>query len=309
MAPPSRLQQRRRRGKNAFVNETYPQVIDDLVRLLDLETLEVNMFRGATSDEGGRRVFGGQVIGQALVAASRTVEDPRPAHSLHAYFIRPGDPAHPILYTVERDRDGKSFTTRRVVAVQHGRAIFNMAVSFQVEEPGPEHQFDMPDVPGPNGLATQRELRAAVADKVPERFRDMWLRERPIEIRPVNPRDMFRPEPREPVQHVWFRVGGRLASDDLALHQCMLAYASDMTLLDTCTLPHGLIWTSPKLQSASLDHALWFHSRFRADEWLLYAQDSPRAAGARGFNRGSIYTQDGRLVASVAQEGLIRVRD
>ncbi len=283
-------------------------VVDKLVDLLDLETLEVNLFRGRTSDEGWRRVYGGQVIGQALVAASRTVEEPRPAHSLHAYFMRPGDPAAPILYTVERDRDGQSFTTRRVVAIQHGRPIFNMAVSFQIEEQGLEHQFDMPDVPSPEGLLTERELRMRDADRIPEKFRSHWLRERPIEIRPVDPRDMFRPDKRPPVQYVWFRVADRIG-DDRALHQCMLAYASDMTLLDTCILPHEISWVNPKLQSASLDHALWFHEPFRADEWLLYAQDSPKASGARGFNRGSIYTRDGRLVASVAQEGLIRVRD
>ena len=288
--------------------QTSPSVVDKLVDLLDLETLEVNLFRGRTSDEGWRRVYGGQVIGQALVAASRTVDEPRPAHSLHAYFIRPGDPAAPILYTVDRDRDGKSFTTRRVVAIQHGRPIFNMAVSFQIEEEGVEHQFDMPDVPGPEGLLSDRELRIRDGDRIPEKFRSHWLRERPIEIRPVDPRDMFAPDKRPPVQHVWFRVAGPIGGGR-ALHQCMLAYASDMTLLDTCILPHGISWVNPKLQSASLDHALWFHEPFRADEWLLYAQDSPRASGARGLNRGSIYTRDGRLVASVAQEGLIRIRD
>jgi len=285
-----------------------PSVVDKLVDLLDLETLEVNLFRGRTSDEGWRRVYGGQVIGQALVAASRTVEEPRPAHSLHAYFIRPGDPAVPIVYTVHRDRDGKSFTTRRVVAVQHGQPIFNMAVSFQVEEEGLEHQFDMPEVPGPEGLLSDRELRMRDSDRLPEKLRSHWLRERPIEIRPVDPRDLFNPDKRPPSQHVWFRVAGPIG-DDRALHQCMLAYASDMTLLDTCILPHGVSWMNPKLQSASLDHALWFHEPFRADEWLLYVQDSPKASGARGLNRGSIYTRDGRLVASVAQEGLIRLRD
>lgn len=285
-----------------------PSVVDKLVDLLDLETLEVNLFRGRTSDEGWRRVYGGQVIAQALVAASRTVDEPRPAHSLHAYFIRPGDPAVPIVYTVHRDRDGKSFTTRRVVAVQHGQPIFNMAVSFQVEEDGLEHQFDMPEVPGPEGLLSERELRLREAGRIPEKLRAHWVRERPIEIRPVDPRDMFRPEKRPPVHYVWFRVAGPIG-DSRDLHQCMLAYASDMTLLDTCILPHGISWVNPKLQSASLDHALWFHEPFRADEWLLYAQDSPKASGARGLNRGSIYTRDGRLVASVAQEGLIRIRD
>ena len=254
-------------------------VVDKLVDLLDLETLEVNLFRGRTSDEGWRRVYGGQVIGQALVAASRTVEEPRPAHSLHAYFMRPGDPAAPILYTVERDRDGQSFTTRRVVAIQHGRPIFNMAVSFQIEEQGLEHQFDMPDVPSPEGLLTERELRMRDADRIPEKFRSHWLRERPIEIRPVDPRDMFRPDKRPPVQYVWFRVADRIG-DDRALHQCMLAYASDMTLLDTCILPHEISWVNPKLQSASLDHALWFHEPFRADDHERAAQHGVLAGPA-----------------------------
>lgn len=283
-------------------------VVDKLVDLLDLEQLEVNLFRGARTDEPWRRVYGGQVIGQALVAASRTVDEQRPAHSLHAYFMRPGDPALPILYTVERDRDGQSFTTRRVVAIQHGRPIFNMAVSFQVEEPGLEHQFEMPAVPGPEGLLSERELRVRDGDRIPEKYRAHWLRERPIEIRPIEPRDMFDPRKGAPAQNVWFRVAGPIG-EGRALHQCMLAYASDMTLLDTCLLPHDVSWLNPKLQSASLDHAIWFHEPFRADEWMLYVQDSPKAAGARGLNRGSIYTQDGRLVASVAQEGLIRLRD
>lgn len=287
------------------MSQTDPNVLN-LVRLLDLEALEVNMFRGRTSDEGWQRVYGGQVIGQALVAASRTVDEPRPAHSLHAYFIRPGDPEAPILYTVYRDRDGTSFTTRRVVAIQHGRPIFNMAASFQIEEEGVEHQFDMPDVAGPEGLVDERTLLLGMADRIPERLRKLWLREWPIEMRAVEPLDPLQPDKRPPVRHIWFRVVGDLG-DDLALHQCMLAYASDWALLGTSTLPHGLSAADPKLQMASLDHALWFHSRFRADEWLLYAQDSPRAGGARGFSRGSIFTRDGRLVASVAQEGLIRL--
>ena len=282
--------------------------VDRLVDLLDLEQLEVNLFRGKNTDEGWLRVYGGQVIGQALVAASRTVEEPRPAHSLHAYFLRPGDPKVPIVYTVERDRDGKSFTTRRVVAIQHGRPIFNMAASFQIEEEGFEHQFDMPGVPGPEGLKNELQLRLEIADKIPERFRTLWLRERPVEIRPIQPRDLIRPDKAPPYQACWFRVAAPIP-DDLALHQCLLAYASDMTLLDTSLLPHGVSWLNPMLQSASLDHALWFHTRLRFDDWLLYTQDSPRASGARGLNRGSVYTRDGKLVASVAQEGLIRMRN
>lgn len=284
-----------------------PHVVTDLVDLLDLEPLEVNLFRGRPTNEAGwRRVYGGQVISQALTAAIRTVEADRPAHSLHAYFIRPGDPAAPIVYQVERDRDGKSFTTRRVVAIQHGKAILNMACSFQVDEAGAEHQFDMPDAPDPESLPSDVERRRAVADRIPEAHRANWLRERAVDIRPVEPRDFFRPEKTEPRQLNWFRIDGRVA-DDRALHQVLLAYASDMTLLDTCVLPHGISWLNPRLQSASLDHAIWFHGEFRADEWLLYVQDSPRASGARGLNRGSIYTRDGRLVASVVQEGLMRI--
>jgi acyl-CoA thioesterase-2 len=288
-------------------DQSQAAAVGKLVDLLDLEQIEVNLFRGGVSDEGWRRVFGGQVIAQALVAAERTVEAGRAAHSLHAYFMRPGDPAIPIVYQVERDRDGSSFSTRRVVAVQHGRPIFNMAASFQIDEKGLEHQFDMPDVPKPGELLSDRELRARDAHRIPEKFREHALRPRPIELRPINPRDPFKPEKRAPLQNVWFRVGERIG-DAPALHRCMLAYASDMTLLDSCMMPHEIGWWDPRMQTASLDHALWFHAPFRADEWLLYVQDSPRASGARGFNRGSIYTEAGVLVASVAQEGLIRVR-
>ena len=280
--------------------------IQDLLAILDLEPIEVNLFRGVSPQEGWQRVFGGQVCAQALVAARRTVEG-RLAHSFHAYFLRPGDPAVPILYDVDRIRDGQSFTTRRVVAIQHGKAIFNMQVSFQVEEPGLEHQLPMPDVPAPETLATELERRRAIADRLPEPMRSSFVRERAIEVRPVAPNDEFDPVVREPAHDVWFRAVGTLP-DDPALHQCVLAYASDLTLLDTSMLPHAISWWSEKLQTASIDHAMWFHRPFRADEWLLYAQDSPSASGARGFNRGSVFTRDGRLVASVAQEGLIRRR-
>ena len=283
-----------------------PKALDELIALLDLEPIEVNLFRGVSPQEGWQRVFGGQVCAQALVAARRTVEG-RLAHSFHAYFLRPGDPAVPILYDVDRIRDGQSFTTRRVVAIQHGKAIFNMQVSFQVEEPGLEHQLPMPDVPAPETLATELERRRAIADRLPEPMRSSFVRERAIEVRPVAPNDEFDPVVREPAHNVWFRAVGTLP-DDPALHQCVLAYASDLTLLDTSMLPHAISWWSEKLQTASIDHAMWFHRPFRADEWLLYAQDSPSASGARGFNRGSVFTRDGRLVASVAQEGLIRRR-
>jgi acyl-CoA thioesterase-2 len=282
------------------------RVLQGLIELLDLEQIEVNLFRGTSPKEGWQRVFGGQVLGQALVAAGRTVPD-RYAHSLHAYFLRPGDPKMPILYEVDRIRDGSSFTTRRVVAIQAGKAIFSMSVSFQVDEPGLEHQIDMPAVPGPEGLEPEVELRRKQAHRVPESWHAAFLRERPIEVRPIEPVDEFAPEKRPPFQNVWFRAVDRLP-DDRLLHQCVLAYASDLTLLDTTTLPHAVSWWSDRFQTASLDHAMWFHRPFRADEWLLYAQDSPRAAGARGFTRGSVYTRSGELVASVTQEGLIRLR-
>jgi len=282
--------------------------LDGVLSLLDLEPLEQNLFRGISPKERLQRVFGGQVIGQALVAAQRTVPDDRLCHSLHCYFLRPGDTQVPIIYEVDRIRDGKSFTTRRVVAIQNGKAIFSLSASFQVIEKGLEHEVKMPDVPGPDGLMSEQERREAFKDQIPEKFREMWLRPRPIETRPVNPRDMFKPQPTEPEQYIWVRTNGSLPND-MALQQAMLAYASDMSLLDTCTLPHGIAWGDPGVQMASLDHAMWFHREFRMDEWLLYAQDSPTSAGSRGINRGVFYRQDGTIVATVAQEGLIRIHE
>ena len=284
-----------------------PTNLPELLALLDLEPIEVNIFRGVSPKTRSERVFGGQVLAQALVAANRTVGDDRLAHSLHAYFILGGDPKAPILYEVDRSRDGGSFATRRVVAIQHGRQIFNMGVSYHVDEPGVSHQFDMPDVPAPETLQTEGERRAAVLDRVPEKDKPWFTRERPIEQVHTDPLDFWEPEKRKPFQNIWMKTNGALP-DDPKLHQCMLAYASDMSLLDTCLLPHALSWMSGKLMMASLDHAMWFHTRFRMDEWLLYAQDSPAAGGARGFNRGSVYTRDGKLVASVAQEGLMRLK-
>lgn len=281
--------------------------VEDLIQILNLENIEENLFRGHSPDVSWQRVFGGQVIGQALVAAYRTVEN-RICHSLHAYFIRPGDPKVPIVYEVDRSRDGKSFTTRRVVAIQHGQQIFNLAASFQVPETGFEHQAVMPDVAMPETLPSERDLRQEIVSRLPEDLAKHFSRPRPIELKPVNPQHYIDPEPMEPTQYVWFRARKPVPQDDIALSQCILAYASDMTLLDTCIRPHGVSWVSGKLQSASLDHAMWFHQPFKADEWMLYAQDSPSASGARGFNRGSVFTRDGRLVASVAQEGLIRYR-
>jgi acyl-CoA thioesterase-2 len=283
-----------------------PAAVANLLAILDLEPLEHNLFRGRSPEDGWQRVFGGQVIGQALVAASRTVPVERKAHSLHAYFLRPGDPAVPIIYDVDRIRDGKSFTTRRVVAIQHGHAIFSMSASFQVEESGLDHQLPAPSVPPPEELMSEEELKKKFMESASESMKRYWRRERPIEVRPVSLRHYMGREKLEPVQHAWFRATGTLP-DDAAVHKCVLAYASDMMLLDTSLYPHGRTLFDKDLQVASLDHALWFHRPFRADEWLLYAQDSPTASGARGFNRGAIYDRQGIHVASVAQEGLIRV--
>jgi len=283
--------------------------IENLLSILDLERLEVNLFRGRSPRVGWQRVFGGQVIGQALVAAIRTVEEDRPAHSLHGYFIRPGDPEAPIIYQVDRYRDGRSFTTRHVVAIQHGRPIFTMTASFHRREEGAfAHQMPMPPAPDPEDLPDERMLLERFAERMPENMRHYFSRERPIELRFCEPDRLMDPQPGDDwQQNVWFRATQKLP-DDPALHQCVLAYASDMTLLDTSLVPHGRNIFDRSLMVASLDHALWLHRPFRADEWLLYAQDSPFMDGGRGFNRGLIYTRDGRLVASVAQEGLIRIR-
>src|SRR5687768_9431832 len=281
--------------------------VRELLDLLDLEPLEVNIYRGNNRDIGTGRVFGGQVLAQALVAARRTVDEPREAHSMHGYFILPGDLTAPIVYFVDRLRDGGSFTTRRVTAIQHGRAIFNLSASFQIAESGAEHQTPMPDVPPPEKLQNELDLIRGMADRIPESVRHVLTQDRPIDFRPVAPIDPFHPEPRPPVRHVWLKAIDRLPDDPL-IHQAVLAYASDYGLLGTALLPHALAPRSPSLQLATLDHAFWAHRPFRADEWLLYAMDSPAAAGARGFTRGSVYTRDGVLVASVAQEGLMRQR-
>ncbi|ODS01153.1 acyl-CoA thioesterase II [Methyloceanibacter methanicus] len=278
--------------------------VDQLLSILDLEPLEHNLYRGLSPQIGWQRVFGGQVIGQALVAAQQTVED-RGAHSLHAYFLRAGDPAVPIIYEVDRIRDGRSFSTRRVVAIQHGQAILSMAASFHRDEPGLTHQMAMPDVPPPEDVPSEAAVVAAFMDRLPPQAKAYWQAERPIEMRPVDVTRYLTPQKREASQLIWIRANGALA-DDPALHQCVLAYASDFTLLDTALVAHGRFVFDPELMLASLDHALWFHQPFRADEWLLYAQDSPFSGGARAFCRGIFYTRDGRLVASTAQEGLVR---
>jgi len=282
-------------------------LVRQLIDLLQLEQIDTDLYRGARQPGGIGRVFGGQVVAQALQAAQGSVESGKVAHSLHAYFMRPGDEDHPIVYRVERDFEGRSFATRRVIAMQKGQPILNLAASFQLPSEGLHHQDAMPDVPAPETLPSDDDLREQITDRVPEKLRKFFLRHRPIEIRPVDYRDWLNPQPSEPVQHNWFRVVAPLP-DDPALHRAILAYASDMTLLGTCMLPHGVTWMTGEVQTASLDHALWLHEPFRADEWLLYTTDSPWAGHARGFNRGKIFSQDGRLVASVAQEGLIRVR-
>lgn len=283
-----------------------PQPTDALQRILDLEPAGHDAFRGTSPQTGWQRVFGGLVVAQALVAASRTVEAARRPHSCHAYFLHPGDPQVPLAYEVERLRDGRGFTTRRVLAHQHGRPIFALTASFQVPERGLEHAPAMPAVPDPDALPGEGEL-AGLIEGAPETVRTYWRRERPIELRPVEPgRWLARREDAGP-QYIWMRAVGRLP-DDPVLHEAALAYASDLTLLDTSLVPHGRGVFDADMQAASLDHALWFHGPLRADEWLLYAQDTPFAGGARGFSRGQVWTRDGRLVASVAQEGLIRVR-
>jgi acyl-CoA thioesterase II len=281
--------------------------LDGLLSILDLEPLEENLFRGRSPQQGWQRVYGGQVLGQALVAAVRTVPADRFAHSLHAYFLLAGDPSRPIVYNVERVRDGGSFTTRRVTAIQHGRAMFVMSASFHIAEPGLDHQNTMPRVPPPEDLPSEQQLTAKLLAHLPENMRSYWERERPIEMRPLDVSRYFAREKRAPEQMVWMRASGRLP-DAFPLHQCVLAYASDFTLLDTALIAHGKLMFDKGMQLASLDHALWFHRPFRADEWLLYAQDSPSSHGARGFCRGNVFTRDGTLIASVCQEGLMRER-
>jgi acyl-CoA thioesterase-2 len=282
--------------------------VQDLLNVLDLERLEVNLFRGRSPPTDRQRVYGGQVIGQALVAACRTVEvNGRPPHSLHAYFMLGGDPKVPIIYEVDRIRDGKSFTTRRVVAIQHGEEIFTMAVSFHRDEPGLSHQATMPDVPTPEALANAADARERLLPMMPEPVRRYYERARPIDLRPVELERYLGKKLDGGRFHVWMRATGKLP-DDPAIHQCVLAYASDMMLLDSAMIPHGRTLFEKTIMAASLDHALWFHRPFRADDWLLYAHDSPNMSGARGFARGLIFASDGTLVASVAQEGLVRER-
>jgi len=282
--------------------------VAELLDLLDLERLEVDLFRGVGSGgETSVRIFGGHVIAQALAAAYRTVES-RMCHSLHAYFIRPGDPSIPVIYSVDRARDGGSFTTRRVIAIQHGKQILNLSASFHIKEKGWEHQHQMPKVDGPDGLQTREELREKYADKVQDRWRKEFLRPRPIDIREVAPQDMFDPKPAPDLNHLWFRMQGAEGAGP-EMQQCLLAYASDMNLLGSSLRPHGLTWFKGGVMTASLDHAMWFHAPIQFDQWHLYTMDSPFSGGGRGFNRGAIYDHQGLLAASVAQEGLMRPVD
>jgi len=277
----------------------------DLLQLLELEALEVNLFRGESRDIGAPQVFGGQVLGQALTAAAATVEG-RVVHSLHAYFLRRGDINAPIIYQVDRSLDGHSFTNRRVVAIQHGEQIFNMTASFQVTEGGFDHQVDMPQVPPPESLPDPAPA-PELLEKLPDKVRRFFSQQRPFEFRLVQPVDYLNPKPAPPVRQIWVRAVGKIGDGEM-LHRRLLAYVSDFFLLDTATLPHGTSFLRPTLIMATIDHAMWFHRPLRVDDWLLCAMDSPSASGARGFARASIFARDGRLVASAAQEGLIRQR-
>lgn len=280
-------------------------VLHDLLDLLRLETIEQGIYRGQSQDLGFGAVFGGQVIGQALSAAKETLPEDRKVHSLHSYFLRPGDAQKPIVYDVENVRDGKSFSTRRVKAVQYGKPIFYMTASFQIDEPGFEHQDTMPDVPGPEGLVSDIDIYREHADLIPERIRNKFISEKPIEMRFVTANNPFKPKVDEPKRYVWIKANGEMP-DDPRIHKYLLAYASDFNFLPTALQPHGASFAQPNMQMATIDHSMWFHKDFRMDDWILYAIDSPVACGARGLVRGQFFTRDGVLVASTAQEGVMR---
>ncbi|GMR15495.1 MAG: acyl-CoA thioesterase II [Gammaproteobacteria bacterium] len=285
---------------NDSINST-----EELLQLMDLETLEDNLFRGESRDIGTPRVYGGQVLAQSVIAASRTVDEGR-IHSLHAYFLRAGDPGAPIVYDVDRNRDGRSFKARRVVAIQHGRPIFTMAASFQLEQEGLDHQFEMPDVAMPEDLPSEFDVSQARLDKIPNFLRRWFMRTGPFDFRPVQAVNFLNPSPRPPFSNIWFRLSDKIDTPDL-MHRALMAYASDFHLIGTATLPHGISYVSGEVMMASLDHAMWFHRSARVDEWLLYSCDSPSSYGGRGLARGLIYDRQGHLVASTAQEGVIRV--
>ncbi|MCL6416985.1 acyl-CoA thioesterase II [Aestuariirhabdus sp. Z084] len=283
------------------------QQLNELLELLKLEKIEENLFRGQSQDLGFPNVFGGQVMGQALSAAKQTVDESRSVHSFHSYFLRPGDARKPIVYEVDCIRDGKSFTTRRVVAIQNGAAIFFMSASFQVEEPGFDHQSDMPQVAGPDNIPSKTDLYRQFQHLIPETIREKMVCEKPIEMRLLDPQNMIDPKVMEPQSFIWCRTNGEMP-DDLRIHKYLLAYASDFDFLPVSLNPHGESFWKPHMQVATIDHAMWFHRPFRFDEWLLYVVDSPSASGARGLVRGQYYNQQGELVASTIQEGLIRNR-
>ncbi|MDP2958693.1 MAG: acyl-CoA thioesterase II [Longimicrobiales bacterium] len=285
-----------------------PFTARDLLALLDLERIEHNIFRGQSRDIGSGRIYGGQVLAQALVAAQRTVREDRPVHSMHGYFILAGDLALPVVYFVDRLRDGGSFTTRRVTAIQRGEAIFELSASFHRREEGMEHQSKMPDVPDPEELISEIDIVRARADEIPEALRAVLTQDRPLDFRPIDDRDPFDTSPRPPLRRYWVKAVGALG-DESREHQALLAYASDYGLLGAALNPHGVSFRDPRLMVASLDHSLWLHRAFRMDEWLLYVSEGPVSAGGRGFARGTFFTRDGTLVASTAQEGLIRVRN
>ncbi len=285
-----------------------PSTVKKLLALLDLEDIEHNIYRGRNRDIGTGRIFGGQVLAQALVAARRTVEDDKPAHSLHGYFILEGDLAAPVVYFVDRLRDGRSYCTRRVTAIQHGEAIFNMSGSFHRREPGLEHQMTMRDTIGPESLRDELDVIREKAEQIPKSVRPVLTQDRVLDIRPVDPDDPFVAEPRAPRQRYWMKTVQKVPDDDPLLHQAILAYASDYGLLGAALRPHGVTFRDPGVMVASLDHAIWFHRPFRMDDWLLYVVESPSSGAGRAFSRGTFFTRDGVLVASVAQEGVLRVR-
>ena len=286
----------------AYSNNT----VEELLHLLELEPLEVNLFRGESRDLGTPRVFGGQVLAQSVIAASRTVDEGC-IHSLHAYFLRAGDASSPIVYNVDRNRDGRSFKSRRVVAIQHGRPIFTLAASFQLEQEGLDHQFEMPEVPAPDTLASESDVPQDRLEKMPRLLRRWFTRTGPFDFRPVQKSDVFKPSPQAPFSNIWFRLREKIDVSPM-MHRALLAYASDFYLVGTATLPHGISFIQDDLTMASLDHGMWFHRPVRVDEWLLYSTDSPSSSGGRGLARGLIYDRDGRLVASTIQEGMMRVK-
>jgi len=290
------------------LSDTHTELLTFLLENLQIEQLDAFLFRGTSPEQEWPRVFGGQVLAQAMHAAASTVPSERHVHSLHAYFLRAGKPNIPIIYEVDPIRDGGSFTTRRVVARQEGKAIFNTSMSFQKPEGGLEHQFEMPDVPGPEGLQSDVEFWDEVNEKYPGKIPVRPPHFRAIDSRLVHRRDLFNPKIEEPVQGVWFKTSAKMP-DTPASHHMMLAYISDMHFMSTCMRPQGIAMSNPKLQAASLDHSMWFHEEFKVDEWMYYHMDSPRSSHSRGINRGSVYTQSGKLVATTAQEGLIRIRD